>query len=82
MSPGPGQYCGEKQKTGDLKFSIGAKLNFKTSQEVPGPGTYNRYNNHSIASTKFGTGQRESLEGKNKKSPGPGQHQPDFMIVK
>ena len=73
IAPGPGTYVADKPKLDDLQFSIGKKLNFKTSNmQVPGPGAYERYHEPTIG-TKFSKDERQSMEAKGLKGmPGPG----------
>jgi len=57
IAPGPGQYSGDKCKSKDVKYSMGAKISpLRNATEVPGPGAYNRMSLESIKSMKFGTG--------------------------
>ena len=71
IAPGPGTYVAEKPKMDDLQFSIGKKLNLKTSNmQVPGPGAYERYHEPTIG-TKFSKDARQSMEAKGNR-PGPG----------
>ncbi len=61
---------------------MGAKLHTNSNERVPGPGAYNHKGTLEVPSSKFGTGQRASLNPNDKGQPGPGQHSPDFHKVK
>lgn len=82
--PGPGAYNGEKLKKNNLQYSLAGRLRDSIGLNVPGPGTYNgsAESLNGVKTMKFGTGQRSDL-GMNlkKKSPGPGEHEPDYMKV-
>jgi hypothetical protein len=83
-APGPGEYTSEFPKINNLKYSMGVKLRHSNStQNVPGPGTYDSNTRHLVGSlsTKFGTGARTKLE-KNGNFPGPMDHSPNYRAVK
>ena len=79
LGPGPGGYNVDKQKSSNLAFSMGAKLEdleFKKQNFKPGPGNYEFKVRESIPSMKFGTGSRSTLDGgkEMKQKPGPGAY--------
>ena len=76
--PGPGQYNNDKNKKDNYQYSMGAKLQTLTNERNPGPGAYTHKGTLEVPSSKFGTGQRSSLNPNEKGSPGPGQHSPNF----
>ena len=85
IAPGPGAYVSEKAKTGDLSYSMGAKLSDSKGLLVPGPGAYNATmsNFASTKSSKFGSGGRGAVELPTARVvPGPGEHSPDFQKLK
>jgi len=66
LGPGPGGYSADKQKRGDLKYSMGGKLKdiaFDKKNFQPGPGNYSADKPNSIPSMKFGSGSRSHIGG-------------------
>ena len=86
--PGPGNYNVDKTKKDDYKYSFGTKgaSDIGKDNKVPGPGNYDQSSKitiESVKASKFGTGQRSSVEKAGGKIvPGPGTHSPDFTALK
>lgn len=52
---------------------------------MPGPGAYDKNDAtaRAVVSSRFGTGERSSMESPNAKIvPGPGEHSPEFKMLK
>ena len=79
LAPGPGAYNQEKEKMGNLQYSMGSKLKDLGRMNVPGPGAYDesRQSIEVQKNVRFGKDKRPGMA-KNNNSPGPGAHSPDF----
>jgi len=80
LGTGPAAYNVDKKKTQNFSYSMGGKLQdlaFKTANFAPGPGTHEPSIHNGSPNTKFGSGQRSSLDGGKETlgKPGPGQYQ-------
>ena len=80
LGTGPAAYNVDKKKTQNFAYSMGGKLQdlaFKTANFAPGPGTHEPSRHNGSPNTKFGSGQRSSLDGGKETlgKPGPGQYQ-------
>jgi len=79
LGTGPSGYSVDKKKVQNFSYSMGGKLAdlaFKTANFQPGPGTHDVRRYNGSPNTKFGTGQRTSLDGgkEMKGKPGPGAY--------